>query len=101
EQFATMAVTRNGAPICELEPAKRLYDAPKVSTTEAAIHASWRGDLYVVLGDELADGGGYVVRIYFHPLVRLIWGGALVMGLGGLRIGAPRRARRMVPTAAE
>jgi cytochrome c-type biogenesis protein CcmF len=109
EQFATMAVTRDGAPICELEPAKRLYDAPKVSTTEAAIHASWRGDLYVVLGDELADGGGYVVRIYFHPLVRLIWGGALVMGLGGalslsdrrLRIGAPRRARRMLPTAAE
>jgi cytochrome c-type biogenesis protein CcmF len=42
------------------------------------------------------------VRLYFNPLVRLIWLGALVMTLGGafslsdrrLRIGAPRRARR-------
>jgi cytochrome c-type biogenesis protein CcmF len=108
EQFARVTVTRDGRRIAELEPAKRLYDAPKVPTTEAAIHASWRGDLYVVLGDEVADGG-YVVRTYFHPLVRLIWGGALMMALGGalslsdrrLRIGAPRRARRLVPTAAE
>ena len=45
---------------------------------------------------------GWVVRLYFNPLVRLIWIGAIVMALGGalslsdrrLRIGAPRRARR-------
>ena len=56
----------------------------------------------MVLGDELKDGGGWVVRLYFNPLVRLIWIGAVVMALGGalslsdrrLRIGAPRRARR-------
>ena len=49
------------------------------------------------------------MRLYFNPLVRLIWLGAIVMGLGGalslsdrrLRIGAPRRARRAVPTPAE
>ncbi len=66
---------------------------------------SWRGDLYAVLGDDLA-GGGFVVRLYFNPLVRLIWLGALVMALGGalslsdrrLRIGAPRRARRAGPS---
>ena len=50
----------------------------------------------------MKDGGGWVVRLYFNPLVRLIWLGAIVMALGGalslsdrrLRIGAPRRARR-------
>ena len=44
----------------------------------------------------------YAVRLYFHPLVRCIWIGALVMFLGGaislsdrrLRVGAPRRASR-------
>ena len=41
----------------ELNPAKRLYDAPRQTTTEAGIHASWRGDLYTVLGDAQTDGG--------------------------------------------
>jgi cytochrome c-type biogenesis protein CcmF len=97
EKVGLLTVTRAGKPVTELAPAKRLYDAPEQATTEAAIHVSWRGDLYVVLGDELTDGGGWVVRLYSNPLVRLIWLGALVMALGGalslsdrrLRIGAP------------
>jgi cytochrome c-type biogenesis protein CcmF len=101
EQTGRMDVRRGGAPIAQLTPSKRLYDAPRQPTTEAAIHASWRGDLYVVLGDALADGA-FVVRAYFNPLVRLIWLGALVMAVGGvlslldrrLRVGAPRRSAR-------
>jgi cytochrome c-type biogenesis protein CcmF len=107
EQVGELAVTRAGVPVAELTPSKRLYDAPRQPTTETAIHASWRGDLYVVLGDEVKDGG-YVVRLYFNPLVRLIWIGALVMAIGGalslsdrrLRVGAPARARRRAPAAA-
>src|SRR5262249_17230465 len=45
EQVGRFEVTRSGAPATELWPAKRLYDAPKQPTTEAAIHVSWRGDL--------------------------------------------------------
>ena len=105
EQVGLFAVTSSGAPVTELSPSKRLYDAPQQATTEAAIHAAIAGDLYVVLGDELKDGG-WVVRLYFNPLVRLIWFGAVVMALGGalslsdrrLRVGAPRRARRAVPS---
>jgi len=108
EQVGLIAVTRGGAPVTELSPAKRLYDAPRQSTTEAAIYVSLRGDLYVVLGDQL-EGGGWVVRLYFNPLVRLIWLGAVVMAIGGalslsdrrLRIGAPRRARGALPSPAE
>jgi cytochrome c-type biogenesis protein CcmF len=61
--------------------------------------------LYVSIGDETAEGG-LVVRIWWKPLVTLIWGGALVMMAGGamslldrrLRVGAP--ARRKKPVAA-
>jgi cytochrome c-type biogenesis protein CcmF len=109
EQVGLLTVTRNGAAVTELAPSKRLYNAPRQSTTEAAIHVALAGDLYVVLGDQLKEGGGWVVRLYFNPLVRLIWLGAVVMALGGalslsdrrLRIGAPRRARRPVPSPAE
>jgi len=101
ETIGLFDVTRAGSPVTTLEPEKRLYDAPPQPTTEAGIHPSWHGDLYVVLGDPQPDGG-YAVRLYFHPLVRFIWIGALIMFLGGaislsdrrLRIGAPQRAAR-------
>ena len=109
EQVGLLAVSRGGAAVTELTPSKRIYDAPRQATTEAAIHVALSGDLYAVLGDEMTDGSGFVVRLYFNPLVRLIWLGALVMALGGalslsdrrLRIGAPRRARRRAPSPAE
>jgi cytochrome c-type biogenesis protein CcmF len=109
EDVGIFDVTRGGSQVAELAPAKRLYDAPPQPTTEAGILAAWRGDLYVVLGDAQSNGG-YAVRIYFNPLVRLIWIGALVMFLAGalslsdrrLRVGSPQRARpRPAPVPAE
>jgi cytochrome c-type biogenesis protein CcmF len=103
EKVGRFDVTRNGAPVTVLEPAKRTYDMPPQPTTEAGIHASWRGDLYVVLGDEQdISSQSFAVRMYFNPLVRFIWLGALVMFIGGavslsdrrLRVGAPQGARR-------
>ncbi len=100
EQSGQFDVTRSGSSVTVLLPSKRLYDSPPQPTTEAGIHASWRGDLYTVLGDPQPDGG-FSVRLYFHPLVRFIWFGAVMMFLGGaislsdrrLRVGAPMRAR--------
>jgi cytochrome c-type biogenesis protein CcmF len=107
EQVGRLEVTRGTTPVTELLPSKRLYDTPRQATTEAGIHAAWSGDLYLVLGDELTDGG-FVVRAYFNPLVRCIWLGTIVMSLGGilslldrrLRVGAPRRSARARPAAA-
>ncbi|MFM7091974.1 MAG: cytochrome c-type biogenesis CcmF C-terminal domain-containing protein, partial [Bacteroidota bacterium] len=65
--------------------------------------------LYAVLGDAQKEGG-FVLRLYFNPLVRFIWIGALIMFVAGflsltdrrLRVGAPQRARaRDVPAPAE
>jgi cytochrome c-type biogenesis protein CcmF len=49
------------------------------------------------------------VRVYWKPLVTLIWLGAIVMALGGLlslsdrrlRVGAPKPARRVQSVPAE
>jgi cytochrome c-type biogenesis protein CcmF len=112
EQLGRLSVTRGGVPVTELTPSKRSFETPRQTTTEAAIYAAWGGDLYIVLGDALPQGA-FVVRAYFHPLVRLIWLGAVVMAIGGvlslldrrLRVGAPRRSARRqavpVPTPAE
>ena len=102
-----MSVASGGRPVVELAPSKRQYNAPPQATSEAGIHVSLLGDLYVVLGDEAGDGA-YAVRLYFNPLVRFIWIGAIIMFVGGglslsdrrLRVGAPRRARRRAPMPA-
>jgi cytochrome c-type biogenesis protein CcmF len=103
EEFGVFDVTRSGHIVTTLDPAKRRFAVERETVTEAAIHRSFRGDLYVVLGDP-AGQGGHAVRIYFNPLVRLIWIGALIMFAGGalslsdrrLRVGAPRPAQQRV-----
>ncbi len=108
ELVGMFEVTRGGQPVTKLIPSKRSYAVEKSATTEAGIHNSWRGDLYIVLGDPLKDGA-YSVRVYFNPMVRLIWLGALLMFFGGgvslsdrrLRVGAPKRAKaKAQPVAA-
>jgi cytochrome c-type biogenesis protein CcmF len=107
EDVGVFDVSSSGKRVVTLNPAKRIYDQPPVPTTEAGIYNAWSGDLYAVLGDAQKDGG-YAVRVYFNPMVRFIWFGALVMVIGGalslsdrrLRVGAPRRTRagsRVVP----
>ena len=101
EQVGRFEVSKDGDKVVNLFPAKRIYDAPRQATNEAGIYASWSGDLYVVLGDQLKEGG-FAVRAYFNPFVRFIWIGTLIMFLGGgvsladrrLRVGAPRPAKR-------
>ena len=50
------------------------------------------GDLYVSLGEPV-DGGAWSVRVYHKPFVTWIWGGCLLMALGGLLALSDRRYR--------
>lgn len=102
---ATIAILKEGAVVATLRPEKRLYLVPGMPTTEAAINRGLTRDLYVALGDPQA-GGGWALRVYVKPFTNWIWGGAVVMALGGAisltdrryRVGAP--ARRTRPAAA-
>ena len=86
-------VSRNGRPVTALYPQKRVYEVQQSPMTEAGIDAGWGHDLFVALGDPLGDGA-WSVRIQIKPLVRFIWLGALIMGLGGLVAISDRRYRR-------
>ena len=69
--------------ITKLNPENRFYPVTNNSTTEASIHTNLLRDLYIVLGDG-NEKDGWVVRIYYNPLVVWIWIGAVVIFLGGL-----------------
>ena len=69
--------------VTRLKPENRFYPITNNFTTEASIHTNLLRDLYMVLGEgNLNDG--WVVRIYYNPLVIWIWIGAFVIFLGGL-----------------
>jgi cytochrome c-type biogenesis protein CcmF len=104
---AEMLVTKDGAAVANLFPEKRIYPVAAMPTTEAAIDQGIFRDVYLVIGDP-QEAGGYAVRGYIKPFANWIWGGALLMALGGLisltdrryRVAAGARAKAL-PVAAE
>jgi len=69
--------------VTKLKPENRFYPIENNFTTEASIHTNLFRDLYIVLGEGNSNNG-WVVRIYYNPLVIWIWIGALVIFLGGI-----------------
>lgn len=88
-------VTRNDRRVAELKPEKRVYRVQQNPMTEAAIDVGLTRDLYVSLG-EIVDGNAWIVRIYVKPFIDWIWGGCLLMALGGALAASDRRYRRQV-----
>ena len=79
-----------------LEPEKRRYQSSEQIMTEAAIHTDWFSDVYIGLGDAVqssANSGAWGVRLYYKPLINLIWWGCALMALGGLVTVFDRRYR--------
>ena len=82
---AQVEVTKDGQKVTTLYPEKRTYVISMMPMTEAAIDASLMRDVYVALGEPIAeDSNKWAVRIYVKPLIRWIWLGAIIMALGGL-----------------
>ncbi len=95
---ATIEISRNGSRITELSPEKRIYRVQQNPMTEAAIAPGLTGDLYVSMGEEV-EGGAWIVRVYVKPFIDWIWGGCLVMALGGFLAVTDRRYRRKTGVA--
>jgi cytochrome c-type biogenesis protein CcmF len=93
---AKISVTRNGKPETVLYPEKRLYVVQNMPMTEAAIQPGLTRDLYVSLGDPL-ENGAWLVKVQHKPFIDWIWGGCLIMALGGLLAAADRRYRVQLP----
>ena len=88
------SVSVDGQLFTTLMPEKRRYVASGQIMTEAAIDAGAMRDLYIALGEPLGDGA-WSVRVQHKPLVRWIWFGALMIGVGGLTTSFDRRYRRV------
>ena len=90
--MADMTVRRGGAEVARLFPEKRMYPVAGMPTTEAAIDYGAVRDIYLVIGDAQKNGG-WTVRSYVEPFANWLWGGALMMALGGVLSLSDRRYR--------
>jgi cytochrome c-type biogenesis protein CcmF len=97
---------RDGKVIATVEPAARFYPIRNMARAEAGIATIGLGQFYESVSVS-PDQPTVDVKLFWKPLVILIWIGGLIMGLGGalslsdrrLRFGIARRTRR-VPTGA-
>ncbi len=100
DTVALFDVRKGGVLEDRIEPAKRIYTARQMPTTEVARLTRNFGQVYVALG-ESSESGVVPVRAYWKPFVLFIWLGAVLMALGGVlslserrvRVGAPMPAR--------
>ena len=96
---AAVTVTKDGATVARLAPEKRVYHVQRNPMTEASIHYGLARHIYVALGDDVGNGA-WTVRVHIKPFIGWIWGGCVLMGLGGLLAAADRRYRAGKPGGA-
>jgi cytochrome c-type biogenesis protein CcmF len=101
ELVGRTVIRAKGAVVATIEPATRFYPARGMNRSEAGIATLGFGQVYMSIAD-VAANGVVNARIFWKPLVSLIWIGALVMAFGGclslsdrsFRVGIARRARK-------
>ena len=89
---AQIQVSRGGRAVTALYPEKRIYTVQNMPMTEAAIDPGFTRDLYVSLGDSVS-ATAWIVRVQHKPFIDWIWGGCLLMALGGAIAASDRRYR--------
>ena len=88
----TIEVTRDGKAVATMHPEKRVYTVQQMPMTEAAIDTGLTRDLYVAMGEAVSPKA-WIIRVWVKPYVDWIWGGCVIMALGGLLAAADRRYR--------
>lgn len=99
EARGVFSIMKDGRDLGEMRPAKRIYPARNMPTTEAAINSYGFSQLYVSLGDARPDERVLAVYAYYKPNILLIWFGAVIMGIGGMFSLFDRRLRIGVPAS--
>jgi cytochrome c-type biogenesis protein CcmF len=72
-----------GSGVSVLKPQARYYTDPPTETNESAILTTFSGQLYTVLGKP-AEDGRWQLRLWWKPLITLIWLGGALIALGGM-----------------
>jgi len=91
-QRGEVDILRHGELVRTMTPEKRVYLVQRNPMTNAAIDTGFLRDLYVSLGEQVGTTA-WTIRVYYKPFVDWIWGGCLMMALGGVLALSDKRYR--------
>jgi cytochrome c-type biogenesis protein CcmF len=79
---AEMSIQRGTGTPFTLHPQSRTFTDPPMETSESAIKTSWNGQLYLVVAAQ-TEPDSWPVRMWWKPMVTLIWLGGAMIAFGG------------------
>lgn len=93
-QRATIAASRDGKPVGELMPERRVYVSSQQPTSIVAIRRRLNEDLYLnFAGMSETEAGHAIIQVYVNPLVTWIWLGFYVVFLGTIICLVPSKVK--------
>jgi len=102
EVVATLLVEKNGEKIGYVQPEKNFYSNQEMTNSEVAIHSTIKEDLYVIFAS-LTEDNRASFKVHINPLVKWLWMGGVVMGIGTIIAMLPdaREKKRFLARYAE
>ena len=88
----TFGIGSGGGMFNVMTAERRTYPLQQQTTNQTAIRTNLFSNTYIALG-EPDSGGGWTVRLYYHPLAPWLWIGGLTMALAGFVSLSDRRFR--------
>jgi cytochrome c-type biogenesis protein CcmF len=88
-----VTVSKGDRVVAELFPEKRIYRVRRDPMTEAGIDSGFTRDLFVSLGEPVPGANAWVLHVAVKPFIDWIWGGCVLMMLGGALAASDRRYR--------
>ena len=79
---ATLEARRGDDAPFRMRPQSRQFTSPPTETNEAAIATRLDGQLYLVVGKQ-DQSGRWQLRLWWKPMVTLIWLGGAMIAMGG------------------
>jgi cytochrome c-type biogenesis protein CcmF len=102
--FSVLNVSRNGKPVTQLSPEKRVYFAGtdhEQASTIVALHSTAESDLYTVFEGTNPDSGLPIIKAFLNPLIAWIWIGVAIVVAGTLIALVPNLVRSPVQARQE
>ncbi len=91
---AVLEISHPGQTSAVLRPGRHFHLLQNEWTTEVDTHSTWLGDFYTVLNAGLGNGE-IALTLVDNPLMRWIWFGGFLMGLGALLALWPTRVQQV------
>jgi len=88
ERFAILDIYQNNSQganfLAQVKPARFFYKNPEQPTTEVDVISRLKEDIYFTLGNFDEQSGVAKIQVTLNPLISFLWGGGLILVIGGL-----------------